>query len=156
LPLGDLTFGELLMNLDRLKQVIDWMATSPVRELELSERNRYLHLVKAKTGEVRQVASPPTAAERPSSGPPQPLAPPSLVAAPLYGVVHLSPSAGAPPFVEVGQAIRAGQSLCVIEAMKVFNTIEAECDGTVAEILVASGTEVTAGQPLLRLDVQGA
>ena len=142
------------MDLERLKQIIDWMAASPVRELELSERNRYVHLVKAKPGEAPQVVAAPIAAESPAS--PQRSAAATLVTAPMYGVVHLAPSASAAPFVEVGQAIRAGQSLCVIEAMKVFNTIEAERDGTVAEVLVASGTEVAAGQPLLRLDVQGA
>lgn len=148
-----MAFGELLMDLERLKRIIDWMAASPVRELELSERNRYVHLVKAKSGEVRQVAAPVATPQPPAQ---ERSAPSSLVTAPMYGVVHLSPSAGAAPFVEVGQAIRTGQSLCIIEAMKVFNTIEAERDGTVAEVLVASGTEVTAGQPLLRLDIQGA
>ena len=70
--------------------------------------------------------------------------------APLFGVVHLQQSPGDPPFVSVGQAIRAGQTLCVIEAMKVFNEVRAEHGATVADVLVASGQDVEAGQPLFR------
>ena len=70
--------------------------------------------------------------------------------APLFGVLHLQSAPGEPPFVVAGQSVKAGQTLCVIEAMKVFNQIRAEHDAVVAELLVASGQEVEAGQPLLR------
>jgi acetyl-CoA carboxylase biotin carboxyl carrier protein len=73
-----------------------------------------------------------------------------LLCAPLYGVVHLSPAPGEAPFVAVGRAVTAGDVVCVIEAMKVFNEVRAEHAGEVAEILVSSGQEVDAGQPLLR------
>ena len=72
--------------------------------------------------------------------------------APLYGVVHLQPTPGEPPFVQAGQAIRAGQTLCVIEAMKVFHEVRAERDATVQAVLVHSGQEVEAGQALFRFD----
>jgi len=72
--------------------------------------------------------------------------------APLSGVLHLSPAPGADPFVCVGQAIRVGDTLCIIEAMKVFNAIRAERDGTVAAVLVTSGNEVEAGQMLMRIE----
>jgi len=74
--------------------------------------------------------------------------------APLYGVVHLQPTPDEPPFVKAGQAIRAGQILCVIEAMKVFNEVRAEGDATVQAVLVRSGQEVEAGQPLFRFDAE--
>jgi acetyl-CoA carboxylase biotin carboxyl carrier protein len=70
--------------------------------------------------------------------------------APLYGVVHLRPTPDEPPFVVAGQAVKAGQTLCVIEAMKVFNEVRAEYDATVAAVLVTSGQEVEAGQALMR------
>lgn len=70
--------------------------------------------------------------------------------APLYGVVHLQTAPGEPPLVAAGQAVRTGQTLCVIEAMKVFNEVRAEHDGVVDAVLVRSGQEVEAGQPLLR------
>lgn len=70
--------------------------------------------------------------------------------APLFGVVHLRPAPDEPPFVVPGQAVRSGQTLCVIEAMKVFNEVRAEADATVQTVLVTSGQEVEAGQALLR------
>jgi len=75
----------------------------------------------------------------------------SMVRAPLYGVVHLQPSPGEQAFVTPGLAVKAGQTLCVIEAMKVFNEVRAERDAVVEAVLVASGQEVEAGQPLVRL-----
>jgi acetyl-CoA carboxylase biotin carboxyl carrier protein len=81
-------------------------------------------------------------------GPP---ARPALLEAPLAGIVHFRPAPDAPAFIEPGDAVRVGDPLCIIEAMKVFNTVRAEHDGVVAAILVPSGSEVDAGQPLLRL-----
>lgn len=71
--------------------------------------------------------------------------------APLYGVVHLKPAPDEPPFVTAGIAVKAGQTLCMIEAMKIFNEVRAEHDATVEAVLVTSGQEVEAGQALLRL-----
>jgi acetyl-CoA carboxylase biotin carboxyl carrier protein len=69
----------------------------------------------------------------------------------MYGVLHLQASPGEPPYVQPGQAVKAGQTLCVIEAMKVFNEVRADRDATVQAVLVDSGEEVEAGQPLFRL-----
>ena len=74
-----------------------------------------------------------------------------MVAAPLYGIVHLQRTPEAAPFVTVGQAVEAGQVVCTIEAMKVFTDVRAERAGTVAEILVTTAQEVEAGQTLVRL-----
>src|SRR5690606_9067020 len=74
------------------------------------------------------------------------------ITSPSYGIVHMAPTPGAPPFVEPGASVGAGQTLCVIEAMKVFTPIEANRAGTVAAILVEDGAEVSAGLPLFRLD----
>jgi acetyl-CoA carboxylase biotin carboxyl carrier protein len=138
------------MNLSEIKALIAAMADSGLAEMTYSENGWTLHLVRD--------AAPPTAnsqrrisssVETPTTVPEAPA--PSLdIEAPLAGIVHLHPTPEAPPFVEVGQAVRAGDALCIIEAMKVFNTIRAERDGVVAAILVSSGIEVDAGQPLLR------
>jgi len=71
--------------------------------------------------------------------------------APLAGVLHLTPAPGAPPFVMQGQAIRRGETLCLIEAMKVFSRIGAEQDGVIEAVLVTSGAEIEAGQTLMRI-----
>jgi acetyl-CoA carboxylase biotin carboxyl carrier protein len=76
---------------------------------------------------------------------------PQLVCAPMFGIVHLTPTPGEPPFVGVGDAVEEGQALCTIEAMKMFNAIESEFKGNVVEILVRPGDEVEAGQPLFRI-----
>ena len=129
------------MDLDRLKQILDWMARSPLSELEMSDGEFKVHLVRNRDG---RPALAPSASHMPQGG--------HDVVAPTYGVVHLSTDPASPAFVSMGQAVAVGQPLCIIEAMKVFSTIEAEVPGTVAEILVADGVEVAAGQPLFRLE----
>lgn len=128
------------MDLDRLKSVIDWMAKSPLAELAIAEGDFRVHLVKASSGTV--TAAP--AAQSAQAG--------TIVTSASYGVIHLAPAPDAEPFVHVGQQVEVGQSLCVIEAMKVFSPLEAEQAGTVAAILVTDGADVTAGQPLFRLE----
>lgn len=127
------------MDLDRLKAIIDWMAQSPLCELEIAEGDFQVHLVKTAAG-----VEPAAAGHATPSG--------TTIAASGHGIIHLSPAPDAEPFVRVGQRIEAGQSLCVIEAMKMFRPVEAEQPGTIAEILVTEGADVTAGQPLFRLE----
>jgi acetyl-CoA carboxylase biotin carboxyl carrier protein len=129
------------MDLERLKQIVDWMARSPLRELEVSDGDFKVHLVRDRDGQPVQAS--PVSSVAPGG---------HEVLAPTYGVVHLSPDPASPLFVMVGQVVAVGQPLCIIEAMKVFSTIEAEAPGTVAEILVAQGAEVAAGQPLFRME----
>jgi acetyl-CoA carboxylase biotin carboxyl carrier protein len=76
---------------------------------------------------------------------------PELVRAPMFGIVHLTPSPDEPPFVQVGDTVGEGDVLCTIEAMKMFNAIESDCRGIVREVLVAPGSEVESGQPLFRI-----
>ena len=127
------------MDLDRLKAIINWMAKSPLGELEIAEGEFRVRLVKTPTGV--EVVTPP---EAEAGG--------DTVTAPRYGVVHLSPARGSDPFVQVGQNVEVGQSLCMIEAMKVFSPVEAEQGGRIAAILVDDGADVKAGQPLFRLE----
>jgi acetyl-CoA carboxylase biotin carboxyl carrier protein len=138
------------MNQSEIKALIAVMAESGLAEMTFSENGWTLRLVRH--------AAPPAAklqpgvatvnVETPLSDAPEPRL--AEIEAPLAGIVHFRSAPDAPPFVEVGQTIRAGDAVCIIEAMKVFNTIRTERDGTVAAILVSSGVEIEAGQPLLR------
>jgi acetyl-CoA carboxylase biotin carboxyl carrier protein len=74
---------------------------------------------------------------------------PGAILSPMVGIIYLTPEPGAPPFVTVGATVTAGQTLLLVEAMKTFNQIKATKAGTVTRILVASGTPVEYGQPLL-------
>jgi acetyl-CoA carboxylase biotin carboxyl carrier protein len=144
------------MEPQQIKAFIDAMASSDLAEMEFSQDGWTLRLVRRANGTqapamrvdrhrarpaVATGAAPRENAVRPAE---------SVLRAPLYGVVHLQSSPGEPPFVTPGLAVKAGQTLCVIEAMKVFNEVRAEHDATVDAVLVASGQEVEAGQPLVR------
>ena len=136
------------MDQQQIKTFIDAMATSDLAEMEFAQDGWTLRLVRRSPGvAVASTAGVPRVANAPmpaASGATTPLV------APLYGVVHLSPGPGEPAFVTPGQEVRAGQTLCVIEAMKVFNEVRAEQDATLVDVLVESGQEVDAGQPLMR------
>lgn len=126
------------MDLDRLKEIVDWMARSPVDELEISDGDFAVHLKKSPGGQPAPVPVAPAPEGHD-------------IAAATYGTIHLSPAPGSAPFVTLGQVVTVGQSLCTIEAMKVFSPIEADRAGTIAAILVEDGAEVAAGQSLFRI-----
>jgi acetyl-CoA carboxylase biotin carboxyl carrier protein len=143
------------MDLQQIKTFIDAMASSDLAEMEVSREGWTLRLVRRGAAGAPVVPSRGAGFQRPpaSDTPPVPKAAAPRddeVRAPLYGVVHLQPSPGEPPFIAAGSSVKAGQTLCVIEAMKVFNEVRAERDGTVETLLVKSGQEVEAGQALLR------
>jgi acetyl-CoA carboxylase biotin carboxyl carrier protein len=143
----------------QIKAFIDVMATSDLVEMEFSQDGWTLRLVRRgaavdATHGADAFAPPAVVVADPAPSPPD--APASSesneLKAPLFGIVHLQRSPGDPPFVAVGQAVKAGQTVCVVEAMKVFNEVLADRDATVAAVLVASGQEVEADQPLLRFE----
>ena len=146
------------MDPQQIKTLIDTMAASDLAEMEFSQDGWTLRLVRRPATSPAPAFSPaPLAAmarERKADSARTVDTPVEVASAelraPLYGVVHLGPSPNEPPFVVAGQAVKAGQTLCVIEAMKVFNEVRAEHDATVDAILVTSGQEVEAGQVLLR------
>ncbi|PMB37726.1 acetyl-CoA carboxylase, biotin carboxyl carrier protein [Fischerella thermalis CCMEE 5208] len=96
----------------------------------------------------------PTSTGVKSSATPSPLEQKKFtdVTSPMVGTFYRAPAPGEPPFVEVGDRIRSGQTVCIIEAMKLMNEIEAEVSGQVVEILVQNGEPVEYGQPLMRID----
>lgn len=121
-----------------VKQLLEWAGKAPIREIEVIDGDFRVHLVK---GSSVAETSPPfheTAAD-------------TLVLAPLPGVFYLQATPDAPAFVTVGQAITAGDTVGLVEAMKMFNPVVSEADGIVDALLVQSGQEVAAGQPVVRL-----
>ena len=157
------------MDPQQIKALIDALTASDLSELEYNHNGETLRLVKQSalmaaprsagvTNAMPSAAAATTSSPDPASVATTAAAPaavpsavsPAELAAPLYGVVHLRPSPDEPSFVTVGQAVKAGQTLCVIEAMKVFNEVRAGHDATVQAVLVSSGQEVEAGQPLFR------
>lgn len=81
---------------------------------------------------------------------------PGAVAAPMHGVFHHASAPGAEPFVSIGSTVQAGQQLCILEAMKVFNALAAPLAGVIVAIHVENGSDVMAGQPLFTIDSGGA
>ena len=141
------------MELEQIKSFIDAMAASDLAEMEFSRDGWTLKLVRRPAGAAQPPAVPPARATTTGARTVPPAKPSSAaheLHAPLFGIVHLQAGPGEAPYVAAGQAVRAGQTLCVIEAMKVFNEVRAEFDAVVDAVLASSGQEVEAGQALLR------
>ncbi|MBV8578993.1 MAG: acetyl-CoA carboxylase biotin carboxyl carrier protein [Acetobacteraceae bacterium] len=142
------------------------LAETGLTEIEIAEKDSRIRVARspapvAVTAGVQPVASAPsppaevgmTAPSGGSSLAEEDFAEhPGAVLSPMVGIVYLSPEPGSPPFVAVGQTVTTGQTLLLIEAMKTFNQIKAPKSGTVARILVASGTPVEYGEPLVLLE----
>ena len=139
------------MDSERIKGLMELLAESDLLELSLTEGDTTVRLYKqAGTGQL----VPPVVSQRPAAPPPkavQPVAATGEIKSSLYGILHLTPAADEPPFVTLGTQIEAGQTVAVIEAMKMFHPVKAKCAGQISEILVRSGIEVDAGQTLFRL-----
>jgi acetyl-CoA carboxylase biotin carboxyl carrier protein len=138
------------MDRQLIKTLIDALTASDLSELEYTRDGETLRLAKRAGAPTPRAPSSTPIATAPPIAPVAESAS-NIVAAPLYGIVHLQPSPDAEPFVGVGDAVTVGQVLCVLEAMKVFTELRAEHDGIIAAVLATSGQEVEAGQPLFRL-----
>jgi acetyl-CoA carboxylase biotin carboxyl carrier protein len=140
------------MDSERIKGLIDLLAESDLLELSLTEGDSTVRLFKP-AGKVMakapQAAAAPVIADSPKADTPAPAA--TEIKASLYGVLHLTPAIGEPPFVGVGDQVEAGQTVAVLEAMKMFHPVKAKTPGRISAILVQSGVEVEAGQSLFRL-----
>jgi len=144
------------MELQQIKAFIDAMAASNLSELEATRDGWTLRLVRrtsqaANRDAMSEATSSPNATQPKAATSATAEDSDSAVRAPLSGTVYLNPSPDAAPFVVTGQAVKAGETLCVIEAMKVFNNICAERDGVVEDVVAISGHEVDAGQLLMRI-----
>lgn len=152
------------MDLRKLKTLIDLVAESGIAEIEVTEGEDKVRIVKhpqpgggatvaaspaptiAATPVVTAPAPAPAPAAAPQASPEEPKG--VVVKSPMVGTFYRAASPGAKPFVEVGQQVKPGDTLCIIEAMKLLNEIEAEVAGTIKEVLVENGAAVEYGQPL--------
>jgi acetyl-CoA carboxylase biotin carboxyl carrier protein len=148
------------MDLRKLKKLIDLVQESGIAELEITEGEEKVKIVKgghvsvSAAAPVQVVAAEPRApaAAAPAPAPEAPAGQEGhVVKAPMVGTFYRSPSPDAKAFVEVGQAVKEGDTICIIEAMKLMNEIEADAGGTVKAILVENGQPVEYGQPLFIL-----
>ena len=156
------------MDLRKLKKLIDLVEESGIAELEITEGEEKVKIVKGGSGregvvvsQLPPAASPLTARPAPVSAPPPAQAPDPgeaptsleghIVKSPMVGTFYRSGSPGAKPFVEVGDTVKAGQPICIIEAMKLMNEIEADKDGVIKAIMVENAQPVEYGEPLMMI-----
>ena len=157
------------MDLRKLKTLIDLVQASGIAEIEINEEGDHVRIVNRPAQAAQAApaiieipqAAPAPAAPAPSAAPVAPSAAPASnspsgtqVTSPMVGTFYRAPSPGADPFVEVGTQVKKGDTLCIIEAMKLLNEIEAEVSGTVKEILVDNGSPVEFDQPLFVASVR--
>ena len=146
------------MDLRKLKTLIDLVSDSNVSELEITEAEGKVRIVKSMgvaAPVVMQQAAPVAMVAAPAAmaAPTEVAAPPAApvghaVKSPMVGTFYRSASPGAAPFIQIGSVVKEGDTLCIIEAMKILNEIESDKAGTVTQILCENGQAVEYGQPL--------
>jgi acetyl-CoA carboxylase biotin carboxyl carrier protein len=152
------------MDLRKIKTLIELLEESGISELEVKEGEESVRIARHVAGpaQVMAYAPPPPLPPPPTAAPAAPAAAaPAAKAAssrghtvksPMVGTFYRSPSPGAKAFVEVGQTVKQGQTLCIIEAMKMLNQIEADASGVIAEVLVDNAQPVQFDQPLFVIE----
>jgi acetyl-CoA carboxylase biotin carboxyl carrier protein len=165
------------MDLRKLKTMIELVQQSGIAELEVTEGEEKVRIVRGVPGgvptyipmpavdatylastqqmQVPMTAAPPVAAAAPAQAPvaAAPAAPAGhAVTSPMVGTFYRAASPGAKPFVEIGDTVKAGQTICIIEAMKLMNEIECDKDGVVKAILAENGQPVEYGEPLIVIE----
>ena len=150
------------MDLRKLKTLIDLVSESNVSELEITEAEGKVRIVKGGPAMVQAVAAPaaPVAAAAVpalAAAAPAPVAAPEApkghtVKSPMVGTFYRASAPGAKSYVEVGSQIKEGETICIIEAMKILNEIEADKGGTITQILCENGQAVEYGQPLFVIE----
>ena len=150
------------MDLRKLKTLIDLVSDSNVSELEITEAEGKVRIVKGGGAMVQGYAVPASSAQQASFPAPAPLvveaapipevAANHMVKSPMVGTFYRSASPGAKAFVDVGDSVKQGDTICIIEAMKILNEIEADKSGTVRRILSQNGEAVEYGQPLFEIE----
>lgn len=150
------------MDLKVIKQVIDLMKRSELSEFELEEEGFKLRLSRKNGEEAPQILQAAPVAAAPVAAAPAPAADAesaapaeeagiSLIKSPMVGTFYRSPSPDSPAFVDAGAKVSEDSVVCIIEAMKVMNEIQAEIKGTITEILVENGDSIEFGQPLFKV-----
>lgn len=155
------------MDIPKIKPLIKWLVDMGFTEIEIKKGNESLRLGRQhKSSETYhspahfQLPAHPVASHMPApvekSVSQSPAKEPAIsghaVLAPMVGTLYMSPSPDASAFVSIGQRVKTGDVLCIIEAMKMFNEVEADCDGVITGILVSNGEPVEFGQPLFVIE----
>ena len=152
------------MDLRKLKTLIDLVSESNISELEITEAEGKVRIVKTEAPAAAPLVPYATAplmpaalsTAAPAAAPRAPAEPPPdsghVVKSPMVGTFYRSASPGAEPFAEIGTVVKEGQAICIIEAMKIMNEIEADKAGTVRQILCENGQAVEYGQPLFVIE----
>lgn len=158
------------MNQKEIKELIEFLIEKDVTEFELErgdvklrvKRGHETHIVSAAPlAPTVAIAAAPAAPASPKPATPTPVAAPAAppaeeadlhyVKSPIVGTYYESPSPGSPPFIKVGDTVKEGQVLCIVEAMKLMNEIEADASGEIVKMLVANGAPVEYGMPLFAI-----
>ena len=146
------------MDIRKIKKLIDLIEESDIAEIEISEGEESVRISRYSAAAPVQYAAP-VAVAAPAAAPVAATAAPveekisgHVVKSPMVGPFYRSASPGSPSFVEVGQSVSAGQTLCIIEAMKILNQIEADKSGKIKQIMVENAHPVEYGQPLFIIE----
>ena len=152
------------MDLRKLKKLIDLVQESGIGEIEITEGEEKVRICRQAPGGAPIMMTPGMQSMQYAAAPAAPAAPAAVappaapepkghqLKSPMVGTFYRAASPGAPPFVEIGQSVTKGQTLCIIEAMKLLNEIESDASGTVKAILVENGQPVEYGQPLFTIE----
>ena len=156
------------MDLRKLKTLVDLVSESNISELEITEAEGKVRIVKGGVAIAAAQPQPAAAAAVPAptftppgaaAPAPAPAAPPApavlldkVIKSPMVGTFYRSATPGGAPMVEVGDEVKEGQAVCIVEAMKIMNEIESDLSGHIARILVENGQAVEFGQPLFVVD----
>ncbi len=157
------------MNLDEIRQILELVREHELSELELERDGLKIRVRKAGSdptvvsqGHAAPVTrsnapAPASSSQEVADVPPEPEPGPTenlaIIKSPIVGTFYRAPEPGGPPFVDAGQTVKKGQVLCIIEAMKLMNEIDSDCDGEVAAIYVESGQSVQYGERLFAIRV---
>ena len=146
------------MDIRKVKKLIELLEESDINEIEIKEGEESVRISRASSAMLVAAAAPAIQAAPVMQAAPAIVAAPSVpeatghaVTSPMVGTFYRCPSPGAPAFSEVGQTVKEGDVICIIEAMKMMNQIEADKSGTVTAILVADGEAVEFDQPLVTI-----
>ncbi|MEL6302866.1 MAG: acetyl-CoA carboxylase biotin carboxyl carrier protein [Pseudomonadota bacterium] len=158
------------MDIRKVKKLIELLEESGIAEIEITEGDDAVRISRYPQGGAPAMMAPApmplpaaAAAPAPAAAAPEPTAAPEpaaedeghVVSAPMVGTFYSSSAPGAAPFVQIGDRVKAGDTLCIVEAMKMMNQIECDVDGVVKSIRVQNGEPVEYGQALVTIDTRG-
>ena len=152
------------MDVRKIKKLMELVESHEIAEIEISEGDQSIRVTRLTAPPVVQSAQPPApahvpvhvteppASERPDSPPAEASSSGHEIASPMVGTFYSGPAPGAKPFVDLGSRVEVGDTLCIVEAMKMMNPIETDVDGTVVSILAENGAPVEFGQVLFLIE----